>query len=743
MADGTRVAIDVGGEEYDVLHCRIDEQLDEIPRLEAKLWKEGALPKPVSLLGQEVSLKLGTHDAFDSAPRLFKGKIHEAERRFDGVGRPYVRIVASPDLFKLTKRTDVRTFQKKKVDEIVTEVLKGAGISKVRTSLTGSYEPREYVVQYRETDFDFVRRLLGEEGIAFSFDHDAEEVVFFDDPHGLGDAPDKSMPYRPEFGFEQGGATVMRVTERARVVSDKTYLREYDFKRPRYTVEGNAEGTDDGQHALEVYAFPARSVKDGVVKRFTQVLLDAIQCRRDVFEGAATSATLSPGFRFTIEEHPSDALNTELLVLRTTLVHDQNRSQVSATGGRSRTDLHFVAIPTDRTSYRPERRPAARSLPGAQTGLTTGPSGQEIHVDDAGRVTVIFPWDRAGKKDDTASMPMRTLQLPTGGSMLLPRVGWEVLVQHDEGDLDLPLVMARIYNAMTPPPYALPGGAARSSIQTATTPGGGSTNELRTDDTKGSEEMFFNASKDMTIMVNHNETETIANNATLQVGSNRTIDITNSLTVDVGADQSLSVSGNQKNSIETFKVDGIGGNHTYSIGGNRDMKVGGDHKHTVGGNESLDVGSIETTLVVGKVSETVSGNVTEGIDAAEVALTVGDYNQEIAGNHNETITAAKVILSFGGTNSDVSGTFMQQTIGAKINKVDGDRSEKAGALYTAIAAGANIIKADNITFEADGMITLVMGASIMVVTPAAIAFLGVSLKADGATAETAALVLDN
>jgi type VI secretion system secreted protein VgrG len=741
MADslhGSKATIDIAGDAYDVLYARIDERLDSVPRLEAKLWKEGDLPRPKALLDGEVTFQLGSVEAFDDG-RKFTGKVIEAERRFDSAGRPFVRVVVSPAPFNATKRTDVRTFQKLKVDEIVKKTVEGGGI-KARFSLTGSYEARDYVVQYRETDFDFIRRILSEEGIAFTFDHESGEMVFFDDPHGLGEAPEKTLMYHAEFGFEQAAASVFKLHQIGRVVSDKIFLREYDPKRPRFNVEGEAEGADEGGHGLEVYRFPARSVKEAVAKQFAQVLLDSIQCRRDVVDGSMTSWSLAPGYRFSIEGHPLDELNTELLAIATTIEHFNERSQVG--GSNYRTVASFEAIPTARSNYRPERLPRARSLPGIQTGKTTGASGQEVHVDDSGCVNVQLPWDREGKNDETSSLPMRTLQLPTGGSMLLPRVGWEVFVQHDEGDVDLPFVTARVYNALTPPPYALPAGAARSAIQTATTPGGGSSNEMRFDDTKGSEEMFINGSKDASVTVNNNQTTSVTANATLDVGSNQTIDITNSLTTSVGANQSVDVGGNQKSSVETFKVDQVA-DHAYDIGGNRDMKVGGDHKHTVTGSESLEVGGMKTDLVVGSISETADGNMSLTVGGARVSLAVGDYNTEVGGNHTENIGAVKAIVSFADTSSSCDGDAMTKIAGAKVNLVDADRIESAGGMFTAISVGAKIVKADNIVFEAESAITLVMGASLLSITPASVAVLALSVKMDGDISETAALILDN
>lgn len=735
---GIKVTLDLAGDAYTVLEAKIVERLDRVPELVARITRDDVLPKPVTLLDAEVKLSFGAVELFDT-PRLFAGQVTEAVRRMDVKGRPFLEITVHPKAWKLGKRTNCRTFLEKKVDAIVQKVCDDAGVP-CRFQLGESYEQRTNIIQYRETDLAFITRLSSEEGIAFAHDHESGELVFFDDPKGLGEAPDATLKYVPEFGFDQQFAAVQKLSRKMVVVTDKVHLRSFDPKKPRTLVEAKVESKDSGGHALEVYAFPARTSKEAEAKRFAQVLLDAAQAKRDVVRGTATSWRLSPGYRFTVEEHPWSELNIELFVTEVTLHYRDERTAVGE--HVSHTSLSFEAIPTSKSTYRPERVARAAFMAGAQLATTTGASGQEVDVDGDGCVVGKFPWDREATDDDKSSVRMRTVQLPTGGSMLLPRVGWEVLVQNDEGDPDLPLVVSRLYNGLTMPPYALPGGAARSSIQTATTPGGGSTNEFRTDDSKGSEEMFFNASKDMSIEVKNNTTESIGNNASLTIGGNQSIEITNSQTVVIDADHSLTVSGNQKLAIESFAVDQTS-NYTYDIGGNRDMKVGGDHKHTVTGDETIDVGSMKTDLVVGKVSESAGGNMSVDVGAADVTLTPAAIALEIGGNHDESIGAVKAVVSFSGVATSATGGLTTQIVGAKFDKVDGDRAESAGATYTNVAAGAQLIKADNITFEAEGLLTLVMGGSALIITPASVSIAGVSVKLDGATAETAALVMDN
>lgn len=735
---GIEGQLEIDGEAWTVVSIVMKERLDEVPKMIARIRRDDVLPKPVSLLGKPVSARVFATD-LASTPRLFNGLVVEAARRVDAKGSPYVELGVAPLLFKLTKRADVRSWLDKKADDILKEVFQAAGVP-LSSKLSESYTPRKNTIQYRETDWDFVRRVCSEEGITLAWSHDPGQAVLFDDPHGLADAADKVMPYVPEFGFDQSFACVQKLRQSLRVVTDKVTLKEYDFDKPRTMVEAKVESKDPGQHALEVYA-PSRSVDSGNAKRLAQVLLDSIQCRRDVFEGTASSWLLAPAQRFTLESHPLSTVNQELLVIGTELVHEDRRSSTGE--ARMTTRLHFEAIPTARSSYRAERRDRAAVLPGAQIATTTGASGQEIDVNDKAQVVALFPWDRRAAADETASVRMRTTQLPTGGSMLHPRVGWEVLVEPNDGDPDTPFVVGRLYNGIKTPPYALPGASMRGAIQTATTPGGGSSNELRTDDSKGKEEMFFNASKDMTTNVINNMTEAIGNSATLKVGANRSIEITNSITASVGGNQTVDVGGDQKLAIETFHVEDTDSDFKCTVVGNRDMKVGGDHRHTVTGDETIDIGGMKLDLVVGKISETADGDHKSSVGAASVTLTPANINMEFGGNYEESIGALKVVLGFGGIGSEVEGTSMKQMVAAKADLVDGDRNETSGAAYTSVAAGAQIIKADNIVLEGETMVTLVMGASILSVTPASVAFLGASAKLDGVTADTAALVVDN
>lgn len=402
----------------------------------------------------------------------------------------------------------------------------------------------------------------------------------------------------------------------------------------------------------------------------------------------------------------------------------------------------FRAIPTEKTTYRPPRVPRAVAAPGAQIATTTGPAGQEIHPDEHGRVKVIFPWDRLGKADETSSLWIRTCQLPLGGSMLTPRVGWEVYLNFTDGDPDLPFVFGRMYNGKTPPPYELPKHKTRMSIQTATTPGGGSSNEIRMDDKAGSEEMFMNASKDASVSAGNNATDSVGNNETRSIGANQTLSVTDSMSASIGANQTLSVGANQNVNVSTFMVDDVG-SHSLSVGGNRDLKAGGDHKRTVTGASTLSIGGLQVDLVAGSVDENGMATLDDKVGAALVELTAASRTLWVAGSRTEKAGAAKVIIAGGGRVVKVGAALKQKVAGAILNQLKGDRSDSSNGDFLEVAGGAQIVKATNVVFEADSLLSVVMGGSTITLTKASVSIAGTKITIDGECAEEAALVADN
>lgn len=740
-------SVTIAGKGYRVLKYELEERLSELSTLYCELFddQEELLPPPGDVLDQEAVLTIERADG--SQVRSWVGKVVSAEVSPDDDDVPALRVVVAPRLWNLKKRADCRIFQDMSAVDIVKQVLIDAGVPPAQQDwrVTEDHPSRVYTAQYRETDLDFIHRLLAEEGIYFALHtrDDQDLLVFGDDPSGLGEIEGQTtLPFFEDFGVEGSADRVLRLSKTARVKSGKVFLRDYNPDKPSLKLEASVEGSEAETHDLEIYEYPARCEDEASAKRLARVLLDSVQADRDVIHGETGSLALLPGLRFTIDGHPYDPMNQEVLVIRSRIVGEQPRDFNNRAGRVAKLDIEFWAVPTETARYRPPRRLREQRVIGAQTAITTGPGGEEIHTNASGQVKVSFHWDRSGKKDDTSSRWIRTSQVPTGGSMFLPRMSWEVTVRHHEGDADRPFVMGRVYNAVTPPPYALPRHSARSAVQTATTPGGGSSNEMRMTDTKGSEELFFNASRDMDTKVKNNATESVGNDSKKKVGSNQKREITDSSTVHVGSNQEIQVGGNQTIHVETFMVDEVA-NHSLTIGGDRDMKVGGDHKRDVGGSSKLDVGSNQLDLVIGSVTDSTLANFKHDVGAALIELAVGDRTVTVGADIDEHAGAAKVIAVRGGRGVDVSGSMTQKVIGAIVNVASADRAETAGGNFTEVAVGAQLIKATNVSYEADSLLTVVMGASILSLTPASVAVLGLSAKLDGDVSDLAVLIVDN
>jgi type VI secretion system secreted protein VgrG len=739
---GVQATVAIGGVSYRVLRHELREEISEVSSLRCAFVNDhGEPPDASSLLDKPAVLTLTTFDG--NGKRSFVGLVVRAENDED-----VVEVDVAPKAWRMSRRADCRIFQTLSVVDIVTQVLSDAGVDTTEWKTTGTYAPREYTVQYRETDLDFIRRLLSEEGIYYAIRHDdtTDTVVFGDDPTGLDAVQGPtSLTFRAdrlELGTEN--AFVMDVTRTCQVRSDKTTLRDYDSDKPKLKLESTAK---DEKASAEVYVWPGRFKLPKIGDQLATVLLDSIRADRDVVTGRTTVLTLVPGARFSIEGHPYASLNQEYLVV--SVVFEGDHTPINEQSGREaggdeagRGACTFRAIPT-KVNFRPPRVLRERWISGAQTAITTGAPSEEIHTDAGGHVKVQFYWDRLGKNDDKSSGWMRTSQLPTGGSMLLPRMNWEVAVRYLDGDIDHPMVMARMYNAASPPPYALPAHKGKSSIQTATSPGGGSTNEIRMSDDAGSEEMFMNASKDMSVDVGNNTTESIGVNLTRQVGSNHNLNITNSLTASVGASQTVNVAAQQSVHVQTFMVDQIGGNQTVAIGAARSMKVGGDHKREIGGDSTVKVGSMMIDLVVGSANEHALGNHKHDVGAALVEMTAGGRSLIVGGNRAEVATLAKVIVTGAGRSVDVTGTMSSKVGGIIYRKIAGDLAETAASNITEVATGAQILKATNIAIEGQSMLTIVMGASTIVMTPSTVTIAGLSMKVDGEIIDEGALVLDN
>jgi type VI secretion system secreted protein VgrG len=738
--------VSVDGEPYTVLGYALRRTLFEVDRVVVTLADStNDLPLPETWLGKAAAFELR---AGKSQRTNLCGLVIGAQRVLGADNAYLQRIEICPPLWRLTKRTNHRVFQELSVKEVAEEVFSLAGLDMERDwRLVGGHPKRPYITQYNESDLDFVRRILAEEGIYFGVDYGAADATLrlTDNPKGLGKiSGSTTLTFKQEFGSHGAGDFVFKLALAETLRPDKVTLRDFNWENARFDLTSRAEAKDDRTHSAEYYAYPGRTAEKDQLDARADYLLTALRADSQVLEGQTASLQLKPGFCFSVDDHPYSPINGEYLVteVRFSASRPRQHSQAATTAGQGTQRAEFAAIPLKEGSYRPKTASTMRQVAGLQTAVTTGPGGDEIYTNQHGQVTVLFPWELNKPADQNSSVWMRTSQVPLGGSMLLPRMKWEVAVSAREGDVDHRVVMSRLYNSDSMPPYALPENKARMSLQTSTTPGGGSSNELRMSDTKGQEEMFFNGSKDMSVNVGNNATESVKMNYVTEVGANHDLKVIDSMMGNVGSNQSITVAVSQKTSVATLNVDEIGGDHTMSVGGMRTLMIGGDHRRTVGGSSTETVGAARIEAVVGAVSDSTLANMNQTVGAALVEVAAGSRSLMAAATRTETTGALKAILAKGGRG--VQASALAVTVGgAVINIVKGDRSVSAGAMLADTVAGAQLVKAKNVTFTAQASLTIVMGASVITMTPASITFAGVSIKVDSGAIDLGAMIMNN
>jgi type VI secretion system secreted protein VgrG len=432
-----------------------------------------------------------------------------------------------PWLWTLSRSSDCRIFQNMTVPDIITKVFKEHGFSDFANRLYGTFEPREYCVQYRETDFNFVSRLMEEEGIFYFFEHSQEKHVLV-----LANRANEFKPsaLHPEVSYktivgENLERDVINEWNRSQEVRPGQYtLRDFNFKQPSLDLTSTVTGKD--QRKFEIYDYPGEYREKGHGERLVGLRIEEEQTPLIVISGSSTCAGFTPGYRFDLRDHYRRDFNKSYVP--TSVYH----SAAQTSGYRSTAENaasgfhysnHFQCIPHP-TPFRPPRLTPAPVVHGSQTAIVVGPAGEEIYVDKYGRVKVQFHWDREGKRDENSSCWMRVSQNWAGkqwGGIFIPRIGQEVIVGFLEGDPDQPIITGRVYNGESMPPYELPANMVVSGVKTQTHKGQGY-NELSMDDTAGAEKITIHAQYDMGTTVEHDDTQTVHNNRAITVDGTHT-----------------------------------------------------------------------------------------------------------------------------------------------------------------------------------------------------------------------------
>ena len=533
-------------------------------------------------------------------------------------GRKFTVYEASlvPGVWRLLYSRDSRIFQQMSIKDIISGILKGRKVE-FKFQTKGNKEPptREYCVQYRESDWAFICRLLEEEGFFYFFEHRRDKHVLHigDDLHFY---PEISGPSTVEYHVPDARVPasehIFRLYFSESVQPGKASLSDFNFKKPALDQLRERKGDVDGD--LELYDYPGLYEVPEVGKELVQVRLEEAQVDRRKGLGESTCARLCTGHVFTLDNHIREDANGVSYLL-TRVNHRGDRGSMDLDAGvldqRMSYANTFSFMPAE-VPFRPPRLTRKPHVQGVQTAIVVGPAGEEIYTDEHARVKVQFHWDREGKRDDKSSCWIRVSQLWAGqgwGAVWIPRIGHEVIVDFIEGDPDRPIITGRVYHAQNVPPYPLPGEKTKSTIKSNSTVGGGGSNEIRFEDKKGSEEVYTHAQKD--------QNEVIDNDMTTDVGRDQAITVGQDRQRTIGRDETITVKGQRTETVHKDEQVTIKGERIKKVSKDETVTIMMNRTANVKMNEKLDVGQkIELICGASKITMNMAGIISiEGVKA--------------------------------------------------------------------------------------------------------------------------------
>lgn len=685
----------------------------------------------LKLLGKPLSVEGESGDK----KRWFSGlvtdfRLTRIEERF-----AYYEAEVRPWLWLLGNSTDCRIFQNMSVVEIVEKIFSKYKAAKFEKRLQGSYEAREYCVQYDESDLDFVQRLLEHEGIMYFFEYAEGEHTLV-----LADAMNKLKP-APGYGsvkFRAEGDPVRRdeeyMTDWVSTSSVQPGIfahTDYDFTKPGADLMAqSAQPFSHAEAQGEHYRHPGAHLTVGRGDAVAVVRREEIQAAHQRIAAAGTVRGLASGSTFKLENFPRKDQNAEYVVLRADYRLFDPGYRPAADAGEETFRAIFQVAPTSIT-YRPPRTTTRPVMRGPQTATVVGPAGEEIFTDKYARVKVQFHWDRLGKKDQNSSCFVRVSQTWSGagwGFIQIPRIGQEVIVDFLEGDPDRPIITGRVYNGKEMPPYELPGNATQSGLKTNSSPGGGGWNELRFEDKAGSEEVYFQAQKDHNLLikhdrsklVQHDQSDRIDNNAKHSVGVNLDEDVGNNKTTKVGVDRTVKIGSNDTETVGVNRSLTVGANETISIGSNSTETIGASHTQTVAIVQTVTVGAARVDTVGATETRSVGATQSNTIGASR-SVSVGAGQSHDIGASDSWNIGADQSVSIGGAQTSSVGKARSAKIG------DDDATEIGGSRAVKVAKGSLVEVGEDGAIKIGQDLLIEAGDSVVIKCGSA----SIAMKKDG------------
>ena len=610
------------------------------------------------IIGQNVTIAI---DKGDKKSRYFNGYISRfSETRFEKDLVEYHAVVV-PWLWFLTRSSDCRMFQNLTIPEIIKQVFKDHGQEDVSDRLHGEYPKWEYCVQYRETAFNFVSRLMEQEGIYYYFKHEeGKHTLVLCDTIGshLQFAGYEELLYYPRSNKAAQVHEYLWSWVVQHEVQSGTYsVNDFDFQNPKKKLL--TQTTIDRSHAgglFELYDYPGQFSVAGEGERYSRVRIEERQAQHETFRGEGDARGICTGVRFNLKGHPRKDFAKEYLTIGVDYRIESDWFETVQDAGKEFVYEASVWAVDSEQPFRAARITPKPAVQGPQTAIVVGPKGEEIHTDKFGRVKVQFPWDRQGKADENSSCWVRVAQSMAGkkwGAIYIPRVGQEVIVDFLEGDPDRPIITGRVYNNDAMPPYDLPANKTMSTLKSNSSKGGQGFNEIRYEDKKGEEQIFIHAEKDQDVRVKNDAKEWIGNDRHLIVKKDQL--------ETVEADRHSTVKGNRLSKTEGDQGETIVGNKLAAVDGNQHLTVKGDQFAKVDGDVNLKSGKNLNEEATQKISIKAGqdfhgkAGMSYALDAGTTIHIKGGTTVVIEGGTQLSLKAGPSFVDIGPSGVSISG----------------------------------------------------------------------------------------
>lgn len=631
----------------------------------------------------------------------------------------------------LSKRTNSRIFQEKSVLEVLDAVFEDSPIKRFKKTKTdhviGAHKKRRYCVQHQESDYEFLSRLLEDEGIYYWFDtHDAPGTMHLSDNSIVAH---EKLPVADTLrAWGEGGSAESRYNELQYFFathtadSGKFASRDSDFKAIKTKLVGDKSDPDAHELAdLEVFEYPGGYFNGDDGNELAKIRMEELAARRQRFHGKTGWPDVAAGFCFNyvgegqapnadylisgcavFAAHPGyegmdrnshdpdeqDSLGKALKILAqgdpinaggTDLFDELIDDAVSLPSVRGTGSFAITTTPAD-SPFRPQRVARRVTMPGPQTAIVVGPEGEEIFADRFGRVKVQFHWDRYGKEDEDTTCWVRVSQPWAGkgwGGYFAPRIGQEVIVDFLNGDPDRPVIVGRVYDDDQPIPFK---SHTQSGFRTRSTPKGNASNfnEFRFDDEKGKEQVFLHAEKNQDIEVEADETHWVGHDRKKTIDHDENVEVKNNRTEKVGVNEKIDIGAN--------RTETVGANEDITVASNRTETVGASETVTIGANRNHTVGASETTTIAASRTDTVGAAMTQTIGAALTQTVGGAITISSGGPMTFNAAGGFTVVAPGGT----------KVIDNQLTKVGGIVLETYGVAcnYNSVNLEANLLKVE-------------------------------------------------